>query len=50
MCIRDSDSVAGAVALDINNDALGVLEVVDVGGEGGADVVDGGVALSLIHI
>ena len=48
--VLGDDSVAGAVALDINNDALGVLEVVDVLREGGADVVDGGVALDAVYV
>ena len=48
--VLGDDSVAGAHALGVNNDALGVLEVVDVLREGGADVVDGGVALDAVDV
>src|SRR5699024_628031 len=48
--VLGDDSVAGAVALGVNNDALGVLEVVDVLRQSGADVVDGGVALDAVDV
>ena len=48
--VLGDDSVAGAHALGVNNDALGVLEIVDVLREGGADVVDGGVALDAVDV